>query len=453
MKDNELHKLLNEKLDNFEMPVAPNSWDALEQRLPSQPTRRIVPLWVKWSVAAACVLALVMFSFMWSINSNNNGVVDSSELIAEEHTTKQSPVSVTLNDCTQELEQQTSDPQSLVASTQGITKVNTQKSVPVVVKAVPAENLTIAKPASTLPTANSELLSAVESLPTPVAQSPLLAEADNHPATTSTTPSVISEEEAEQLLAQTDNDLEQHLKQQNVKSSRRTATNPNSTSLGLLASLNANDKVGSHLINRPNKVGLLGGKDEPSDDLPSLTPPETLEEMRNDLPFSVGLSVAVPLAKRWDFITGIDYTYMHSQRNTTIMGSASKVSSDYDMHYMGIPAQISFRIIDRNLINLYVSLGGKMEKGLSRIETKSLLDENGQWIGQSDKFREQIKGLQWSVGGNFGVSLRLIGRLSFYVEPGLSYYIPNFKNPQPNSMRTDNPFFFSLSGGLRFTTK
>lgn len=451
MQDNELHKLLNEKLDNFEMPVPADGWNRLSELMSAQPARRVLPLWLKWGSVAACALLLVTLGVIGLRRDGDRTVTTDSQLLANETPQQQpTPDIPTLRDGLETSNTLSEDPlvESLAVDC-GPEKVSTRKSVPVVVKAVPSNNLVLEKPAVSLPLAES--VAQQKTTPSPT-ENLLLAEKDkkeekvSNPSTTL----LLTEEEAEQLLAQADNDLEQQLKHPSNNPSHRVAQASNPLTLGFLASLNANDKIGSHLVNTSNKVGLMGGQDA---ETPSLVPPATVGEMQNDLPFSVGLSVAIPLAKRWDFITGIDYTYMHSQRTTSAVGSAAQIFSDYDMHYMGIPAQVSLRIIDRKILCFYFSLGGKMEKGLARIETKSLLDEEGQWIGQSDKNREAIKGLQWSVGGNFGLSLRLIGGLSFYVEPGLSYYIPNSVNPQPPSIRKENPLFFSLSGGLRFTTK
>lgn len=433
------------------MPVPADGWDRLSERMSAQPARRVLPLWLNWGSVAACALLLITLGIIGlSQNSGKHTVTDDSELMANETNQQQTPAVTALGECPEAQPQQSLSVDADVAESASnqFAKASTRKSAPVVVKAVPSENLVLEKPTLSLPVAES-----VAQQKAALAPSDNVLLAENKKEEKAGNPSVnllMTEEEAEQLLAQADNDLEQQLKHQAEKPSRRVAQASTPLTLGLLASLNANDKVGSHLVNTSNKVGLMGGQDS---ETPSLVPPATTQEMQNDLPFSVGLSVAIPLAKRWDFITGIDYTYMHSQRTTSAIGSSAQIFSDYDMHYMGIPAQISLRIIDRNILRFYFSLGGKMEKGLARIETKSLIDENGQWMGQSDRQREAIKGFQWSVGGNFGLSLRLIGGLSFYVEPGLSYYIPNSVNPQPTSMRTENPLFFSLSGGLRFTTK
>ena len=89
------------------------------------------------------------------------------------------------------------------------------------------------------------------------------------------------------------------------------------------------------------------------------------------------------------------------------------------------------------------------EKGLVR-ENKSQLKMSDGTLVSEDITRESIPGVQWSLNGNVGIGIRLYKGLQLYVEPGVSWYIPNSSHPQPISQRTSTPLNFSLQAGLRY---
>ena len=64
MKEEEWIKRLHDHLADFEAPVPDDLWDKIEARLPKElvaekPKARTVPLWVRWTAAAALVGILV----------------------------------------------------------------------------------------------------------------------------------------------------------------------------------------------------------------------------------------------------------------------------------------------------------------------------------------------------------------------------------------------------------
>lgn len=440
MQDKELHKLLNEKLQDFEMPVAPDSWDALEKRLPVPAERRVIPLWIKWTAAAACVLiaALVATPFISKHNA------ESDNLTAQVETAVNTPKTVMPETVSETMPTEEASEQTAVETTLNASFPKARKTPQVVSK--PVKENKMQNPSEAL--LHPVLVAQNEGQNTTISSEKSVTHNDEVPT--------LTEEEAAELLQQADNKMRQQLLAQETEqqtdkrrhNNREAVNKSNNPTLGLLASMNANDYLGSSNVNRPNRVDAVNPNN--GEDGPIKLPPQTNEEMRNDLPFSMGLSVGIPLANRWDLFTGINYTYMHSQRNVSIVTGESSVS-DYDLHYLGVPVQVSYRIIDRSVIKFYVSAGGAMEKGLVRTEHKTFVSEDA--VITSQKMHSKVPGLQWSVGGNIGLSLRLYKGLEFYVEPGLQYYIPNTINPQPESMRTENPFFFSLGGGLRFSLK
>ena len=74
--------------------------------------------------------------------------------------------------------------------------------------------------------------------------------------------------------------------------------------------------------------------------------------------------------------------------------------------------------------------------------------ETGQTVDER-RDSKGIEGLQWSLTANVGVGVRIYKGLSFYAEPGFTWYIPNNVHPQPISLRTKSPYNFSIKTGLR----
>jgi len=61
--------------------------------------------------------------------------------------------------------------------------------------------------------------------------------------------------------------------------------------------------------------------------------------------------------------------------------------------------------------------------------------------------KEQIKGLQWSLASSLGFDYPIIKHYYLYLEPRVSYH---FDNGQPVSSRTEHPFDFGISAGIRY---
>lgn len=75
-------------------------------------------------------------------------------------------------------------------------------------------------------------------------------------------------------------------------------------------------------------------------------------------------------------------------------------------------------------------------------------------IYQGDKFASKnstslnARGVVWSLGAGLGVGYNFIDNFGIYIEPGVSYYFDNDK--QPESYRTAHPLMFNLNAGFRF---
>ncbi|OJU53814.1 MAG: hypothetical protein BGN96_09010 [Bacteroidales bacterium 45-6] len=148
-------------------------------------------------------------------------------------------------------------------------------------------------------------------------------------------------------------------------------------------------------------------------------------------PLSFGLTFRRNFSNKLGIETGIIYTYLR----TKIHSSGSSPAT-LDLHYLGVPLNLSYSLWKINQWEIYWSAGGMVEKGIrSRYTTHSSAKD------------ESIRGLQWSVQTSPGISYMLKKPIGLYLEPKLSYY---FDNNQPLSIRTEHPFVLGINVGLHY---
>lgn len=158
-------------------------------------------------------------------------------------------------------------------------------------------------------------------------------------------------------------------------------------------------------------------------------------ETSYSMPINLGLTVSIPIIHDLNLITGIQYTYLANH----ITGSTFDLKQE--LHYLGIPLKLAVNLVKRGDFVVYTALGGTVEKGLSGVQT-SVVDGEGTWKGT-----QAVDGIQGSLTGQFGLSYNLNNNFLLYFEPGVAWFIPN---DQPVSNRTEEPFNFNLSLGLRY---
>lgn len=154
--------------------------------------------------------------------------------------------------------------------------------------------------------------------------------------------------------------------------------------------------------------------------------PASANRYRHDLPVTFGVSARMDLNERFGIESGLEYTYMHSDVES-VVGQL-----DQHLHFIGVPLRVDTRLRSWNGLDLYVGLGGKVEKcvaaSLGRVEC------------------EEIR-LQWSAGAFAGLQYELGPRVHLYFQPDFSY---SFTKTDLVTYRTENPLVFSLNAGLRF---
>lgn len=176
--------------------------------------------------------------------------------------------------------------------------------------------------------------------------------------------------------------------------------------------------------------------------------PEVQEEYSHKIPVKVGLTARYNITGRLGVETGLTYSILSSSVKIGNSETGKNWSTgSQTLHYLGIPLNISFNILNSRYVNIYVTGGGMMEKSISgSIKTDEYVD------GKFDRTLTtniSPKGLQWSVNAAAGIQANILPQLGFFVEPGVSHHFKN--GSRVRSIYTDKPIDFSLGFGLRYS--
>lgn len=176
--------------------------------------------------------------------------------------------------------------------------------------------------------------------------------------------------------------------------------------------------------------------------------PEVQEEYSHKIPVKVGLTARYNITGRLGVETGLTYSILSSSVKIGNSETGKNWSTgSQTLHYLGIPLNISFNILNSRYVNIYVTGGGMMEKSISgSIKTDEYVDGK---FARTLKTNISPKGLQWSVNAAAGIQANILPQLGFFVEPGASHHLKN--GSRVRSIYTDKPTDFSLGFGLRYS--
>lgn len=163
------------------------------------------------------------------------------------------------------------------------------------------------------------------------------------------------------------------------------------------------------------------------------------------IPVSFGAGVRIGLSSKWSIGAGVNYsmlsrkfygTYTKVGTGGTIENSTSSDIRN-TQHYIGIPVNAYYDIVDSRNVNFYAYAGGTVEKCIS--DKYSVLNT-------SIIHKEKVDGFQWSANVGIGVGFKLSKHLGLYIDPSLRYY---FDNGQPHSIRSAQPLMLGFEVGLK----
>lgn len=165
--------------------------------------------------------------------------------------------------------------------------------------------------------------------------------------------------------------------------------------------------------------------------------------IKHKTPVTFGASVYKNLGKRWSIGTGINYTKLSAELTT---GSQSDfISSEQNIHYVGIPVQVNYNVVKKGAFTGYITGGGTIEKAVSGdIRTKYIVDG---MVKQETKEELSQKPIQVSVNTAVGVQLKVVKYIGIYAEPGLGYHFKD--NSSLKTVYKEKPLNFNMKFGIR----
>lgn len=167
-------------------------------------------------------------------------------------------------------------------------------------------------------------------------------------------------------------------------------------------------------------------------------PQEVISNTKFLMPLSAGLQFQLPVSDKWSVGTGVNYSVLFSHYDA--ISRNATLETQLTLHYIGIPLNIYYSLLNSGDFRLYLSGGAAVEKGLYA-DYKVL--ENG----NRTRYGESVHGLQWSASAGMGVEMAVNNSLGLYFDPSVAYY---FDNNQPLSIRTYQQLQFKFELGFRF---
>ena len=168
-------------------------------------------------------------------------------------------------------------------------------------------------------------------------------------------------------------------------------------------------------------------------------------EMKHNMPVRAGLTVRYDFSRRLGVSTGVVYSYLSS--DFRLGGESSFYEGIQRLHYIGLPVSLIYNVWGNDRLQVYTSGGVMAEKCISGRVTTDYFLKGVHEATHSESATE--KRLQWSVNAAAGVQYRLVGDLSLYAEPGMSYYFDNHSSTE--NIYKERKLNFNLNVGLRYT--
>lgn len=154
------------------------------------------------------------------------------------------------------------------------------------------------------------------------------------------------------------------------------------------------------------------------------------EHAKHHAPYSLGVSVSIPLGERLALTSGLVYTRLKSDFTTR----------EQSLHYIGVPVGVTYSLWKWRFINLY-AIGGMQ----ADFNFKATINNSTETMSR-DIAKDRIQfstmlgpGLQLNINKNFG----------FYVEPTVRYYYNN--GSAVLNYFKDKPWNINFNAGLRLT--
>ena len=396
MKENEFDIYVRNLMAGAEESVSPDVWKGVEAGLDRAARKRVVPVWLWRGLAAAAVAAAAAAFVLLRPAQNLSNQPTIQQPVAQATDALLPAETQPEEDDVTPIEQQASRIRTRVAH------------VPEVLVPVAEEE---------------EILTAEVEIMEPERKPDTVIAPDTHTQDTFT-----SDEEAFRQLA-----FEEH------KTHRK-----GEFSMSILGNIQSNTRPDSPGSTIRRSRGMLLTQAYTETGIYSPKP-----EFSFGLPVSAGISFRYDFNPRWGIGTGVVYTNLSSSflaiyADVGADGSYTRDPFETDItnqqHYIGIPVNVFFNIVNTGNWNFHVRMDGMGEKLL---DNHYLVHDSAGDI----HLHEKVDGLQFSTGVGVGVEFKFSPNVGIYFDPTIRYY---FDCKQPRSLRTIQPLRMDFEAGLRF---
>ncbi|MEN6617992.1 MAG: outer membrane beta-barrel protein [Rikenellaceae bacterium] len=166
--------------------------------------------------------------------------------------------------------------------------------------------------------------------------------------------------------------------------------------------------------------------------------PQSVSDTKYSMPLTFGIQVQYPVNQNLSVGAGLSYSLLVSHYQQ--FSYNDRLDIQQSLHYLGIPVNAYYNLLQNNKFKVYVSAGFAIEKGI----VASYRTYNS---GVKDLERHSISGVQFSLSGGLGAEFKMNKEVGLYFDPALAYY---FKCNQPENIRTTQPMQYKFELGMRF---
>lgn len=396
MSDFDLIEYLRKEEDNF-LPEPPEElWNDIVDNLPSKRQHRIVPLWLRYCGAAACItLLLGIGALLFNTPGPNSQLPQMAKRSIVKNIGTPKP--------------QVTTP-SVLATTKAVRLADAKES--------PLQALT-----------NEDTITHDK---VPIQNGQVLPSGKDGKEN--------SKDERKNINNRGQNDYNNPWFVDRKTKSRKT----------LSVSLYAGNIMAGNTLIQDDFIVAGTGPEEPSEgndpygDILDLNQGMDVETKRHyKLPVRAGIRLSIPLTDVMAIESGVSYTLLSSSVES---GSVENYyHTEQTLHYIGVPLKLRYRLWNSKRISVYVSGGGMVEKCISgKAKTNFII---GGIRNSIEEQKVSEKPLQFSTSFSAGIEANIAKNTSLFVEPGASYYIDNHSSV--DNVYKDKPFNFDLNIGIR----
>ena len=182
--------------------------------------------------------------------------------------------------------------------------------------------------------------------------------------------------------------------------------------------------------------------------------------------FKGGLSVGIPLADRLKIVTGLEYSRYRSDFGWSFSGGPAVKPTNGEkqqiVRYLGVPLRLDWSLARNYMVDVYIGAGVQADYCIGA----DLIDSRTEEAHRIETVKRD--GFVFSLLAAGGIQVNANERIGLYLEPELIYtggeptkaeenfypwyvngLLPGPDNTKLQTYRTEHPFMFSVSTGLR----